>query len=516
VLAQTLAIAVLLASRWICALGEVRAKYRLSAVDSPHSEAMRTGFPLTQERARVSVSARPGFVLSPSSVLRALGALLLCLPLAAPVLAQGDAAPAAPQAAQVAPDREPDPQTGQVTGVRVSATVDRARLIVDLSRTTEFAIATLADPPRIAIDVRMPGVAVLAPPPVAGEGLVTGYAISQFDVDRVRTLLDLSGPAQVQQAYVLDAVADQPARLVVDIIPDTAEAFATRAAAHLAASQAVQVSEDQSADQAAGASSDADAAAVPLPELGLRSSVPAAAPPATVSTSDVRPLVIIDPGHGGIDNGATAPNGVREKNIVLAYAKQLQDLLISSGRFDVALTREDDIYLRLEERVAMARQNKADLFISLHADSFQQPEIRGASVYTRDERATDVLDKVLAESENKRDIIAGFAMPEMTPQVVDILVDLMRREMRRQSYLAAEAIVHQLEPSVTLRRFPVRQADFFVLQAPDVPSVLVELGFLSNAADIQNLLTDGWRDRVVDALARGIAHYFDTLETPTP
>lgn len=431
----------------------------------------------------------------------ALAAALLVAGMSGAATAQQATPPApAPGAAAPQPSATVEPADlapGQVTGLRVSTTHDRARLIVDLSRTTEFAIATLADPPRIAIDVRMPAIAVAEPPPVAGdEGLVTGYEISQYDVDRVRTLLTLSGPAQVQQAYVLDAVADQPARLVVDIIPDTPEAFATRAAAHLAASQAVQAAEES---------------VEPVPELGLPSTPPAEAEPSVAIAEEVRPLVVIDPGHGGIDNGATAPNGVREKDIVLAYAKQLQELLVNSGRFDVALTRETDIYLRLEDRVAMARQNRADLFISLHADSFQQPEISGASVYTRDERATDVLDKVLAESENKRDIVAGFAMPDMTPQVVDILVDLMRREMRRQSFVAAEAIVHQLEPSVTLRRFPVRQADFFVLQAPDVPSVLVELGFLSNAADIRNLLTEGWRDRVVDALARGIAHYFDSL-----
>jgi N-acetylmuramoyl-L-alanine amidase len=224
-----------------------------------------------------------------------------------------------------------------------------------------------------------------------------------------------------------------------------------------------------------------------------------------------RPLVVIDPGHGGIDSGAETANGIKEKDIVLAFALRLQELLVASGRFDVALTREGDTFLRLEERVALARTNKADLFISIHADSFQQPEIRGASVYTRDENATDVLDKVLADKENKTDVIAGFAMPQMAPEVVDILLDLMRREMRHQSYAAAQAIVHQLEPSVQLRRFPVRQADFFVLQAPDVPSVLVELGFLSNADDMANLLRGEWQDRTADALARGISSYFDGL-----
>lgn len=370
---------------------------------------------------------------------------------------------------------------------RVTTTADRARLIVDLSAPTEFAIASLEGPDRIAVDVRVGGLDFAAPPDVAGEGVVASYTIAMADTGRARTMLTLNRPAQVQQAYVLDAVADQPARLVVDLITDTPEGFAARAAADLAASLANQ----------------GVAPATASTDPGTHTPVP-----------ETRPLVVIDPGHGGIDNGASAPNGVHEKDIVLAFALELQEVLIESGRFDVALTREDDSYLTLNERVDLARRNKADLFISLHADSFQQREISGASVYTRDERATDILDKVLADNENKTDIIAGFAVPEMQPAVVDILVDLMRRQMRRQSFLAAQAIIHQLEPSVTLRRFPVRQADFFVLQAPDVPSILIELGFLSNAADIANLQKSEWRDRVVSALARGIAHYFETMGEP--
>ena len=376
----------------------------------------------------------------------------------------------------------------ELMDARLSTTAERARLILDLSGPTEFAIASLEGPRRIAVDVRVGGVAFAVPPDVAGEGIVDSYTVEMAEPGRARTLVALDIPAQVQQAYVLDAVADQPARLVVDFILDTEEGFAARAAADLAAAVANRGAVPETASTAPGTH-------VPVP--------------------DTRPLVVIDPGHGGVDTGATAPNGVHEKNIVLAFAKRLQDVLTASGRFDVALTRSDDTYLSLNQRVALARENKADLFISLHADSFQQSEIRGASVYTRDERATDVLDKVLADSENKTDIIAGFAVPEMQPAVVDILVDLMRRQMRRQSFLAAQAIIHQLEPSVSLRRFPVRQADFFVLQAPDVPSILVELGFLSNAADIANLQKGEWRDRAVDALARGIADYFDGVEAET-
>jgi N-acetylmuramoyl-L-alanine amidase len=396
-----------------------------------------------------------------------------------------------PVAAQTTPAVD-DPRGGistlpEVLDARVTATPERARLILDLSGPTEFAIVSLSGPDRIAVDVKSTGTEIAVPPDVAGGGIVSRYRVELAEPGRVRTTLELAAPSQVQQAYILDAVGDQPARLVVDLITDTPERFAERVAADLAASAANQ-----------------------------------GVPPSALSTDPgthggdltVRPLVVIDPGHGGIDNGASAPNGVHEKNITLAFALDLQKLLVESGRYDVALTREDDTYLTLSDRVALARANKADLFISLHADTFQQPEIRGASVYTRDENATDVLDKVLAENENRYDIVAGFTLPTTEPVVADILLDLMRREMRKSSFIAAQALVRQLEPSVTMRRFPVRQADFFVLQAPDVPSILVELGFLSNAADIANLQKSDWRQRVVAALARGVADYFDALNTP--
>jgi N-acetylmuramoyl-L-alanine amidase len=385
--------------------------------------------------------------------------------------------------AALAQDSAALPPLPNVIDARVTATEDRARLVVDLAERTAFSFVSLDEPQRLAIDVRAGTFSVPQPEGAPDQGgLITAYVIEQAAADRVRTTLTLNGPAQVQQAYVLDAFDGQPARLVVDIIPATAEEFATNVERDRAAYEAV---------------------------------VPAVSTPAGGSELPIasRPLVVIDPGHGGIDSGAETPDGVKEKDIVLAFSLRLQELLVASGRFDVALTREDDSYLRLEERVDLARSNKADLFVSLHADSFQQPEIRGASVYTRDENATDVLDKVLADNENASDVIAGFAMPTtMAPEVVDILLDLMRREMRVQSFMAAESIVHQLEPSVALRRFPVRQADFFVLQAPDVPSVLVELGFLSNASDIANLMQSEWRDRTAEAIARGISTYFDSLE----
>lgn len=373
---------------------------------------------------------------------------------------------------------------------RVTATQDRARLVLDLTTPTEFAVHTVADPMSVVVELRaQTGDAEDTNQP-AGDGLITSYTVDTPGNQRVRVTLSLAGPAQVQQSYILDAFEDQPARLVIDLVPDTAENFAANV-------RDAQVEE-------------AEVETAPT-ETALDGRQTAPGETAT-ATDTVRPLVVIDPGHGGVDGGARASNGLEEKNIVLAFALKLQNLLVETGRFDVALTRDTDTFLTLSERVALARQNQADLFISLHADSFDQADVRGASIYTRGDLATSDLDRVLAENENRADLVAGFSPPE-DEGAVDVLVDFLARETRRQSYLAGQALIEQLEPSVQLRRFPLRQADFFVLNSPDIPSVLIELGFLSNSDDTQNLTTDAWLDRVAAALARGVAVYFDGRRT---
>jgi N-acetylmuramoyl-L-alanine amidase len=399
-----------------------------------------------------------------------------------------------PAAAQ---DELPD-----VSAARVSTTPERARLILDLSALTEFAIASIAGPDRIAVDVRAGSVPTIATQPVAGQGIVASFTTAIAAADRVRVEMLLTTPAVVQQAYLLDAVGDQPARLVVDLITTTPEDFATRAAADLANSI------DQVVPDAVTASAEPPPSSEPAPVSEALAELP---PLRETFAAESRPLVVLDPGHGGNDNGASAPSGIHEKDITLAFALQLRDLLVASGKFDVALTRDDDSYLTLNERVDLARQNRADLLISLHADTFQEADIRGASIYTRDERAADILDKVLSEGETRADVLAGYTVEGAAPAVVDILVDLMRRQVRQQAFLAARDIVKAMEPSVTLRRFPVRQADFFVLQAPDIPSMLIELGFMSNSADIRNLENQQWRDKVVGAIAKGVEGYFTAL-----
>ena len=409
-------------------------------------------------------------------------ALVLSACAMAPALAQDDAAQGAP-AEQGTSEASPP----ALLDSRVTATDDRARLVLDLTTPTEFAVYTAADPMRVVVELRaQAGDGGDVQP--TGEGLVTGYALEPTAAGRVRIELELAGPVQVQQSYILEAFEDQPARLVIDLVPDSEDNF-------LAGVR--QPAAEQDAEAAV------DATALDGQEM---------APGETATAEpEVRPLVVIDPGHGGVDGGARAANGLEEKSIVLAFALKLQSLLVETGRFDVALTRDTDTFLTLSERVALARQNQADLFVSLHADSFNQEDVRGASIYTRGDLATSDLDQVLADNENRADLVAGFDPPE-DEQAVDVLVDFLSRQVRRQSYLAGQALIEQLEPSVQLRRFPLRQADFFVLNSPDIPSVLIELGFLSNSDDTENLTTDAWLDRVAAALARGVAVYFDGRE----
>lgn len=407
-----------------------------------------------------------------------LRAFWLVLAILAGLIGQGIAQEAEVDGAEAAADTLP-----AVLDSRVTSTPERARLVLDITNPTEFAVYTLAGPDRMVVELRAqagPG----GEGQTAGEGLVSGYTVDSAGPERIRAEMMLAAPARVQQSYILEAFEDQPARLVIDVIPDTAENFAANV-------RAVETPEE--------------AEPVAAAELDGTETAPGET---TTPEPTVRPLVVIDPGHGGVDGGARSTSGLEEKHIVLAFALKLQSLLVETGKFDVALTRENDSFLTLVDRVALARSNQADLFISLHADSFDQEDVRGASIYTRGDIVLDALDRILAENENRADLVAGFSPPE-NPAVVDVLVDLLGRETRRQSYAAAQALIGQLEPSIQLRRFPLRQADFFVLNAPEVPSVLIELGFLSNSDDTANLTTDAWLDRVAAALARGVAIYFE-------
>lgn len=221
-----------------------------------------------------------------------------------------------------------------------------------------------------------------------------------------------------------------------------------------------------------------------------------------------KPLVIIDPGHGGVDPGTIGSDGTREKNITLMYAKELKAQLLRSGRFRVKLTRDDDHYLTLKERVALARKAKGTIFISLHADSDPEQEARGLSVYTVSEKASDEETADLAARENKSDVLSGVDLSDERDDVAGILISLAARETKNDSARLADTLVHALGKKVHLLVNTHRFAGFAVLKAPDIPSVLIELGFISNGRDERLLKSDDYRDEVTAGITNGVEAYF--------
>ena len=221
-----------------------------------------------------------------------------------------------------------------------------------------------------------------------------------------------------------------------------------------------------------------------------------------------KPLIVLDPGHGGKDSGAIGVSGVYEKHLTLAMAKQLRSLLLKTGRYRVMLTRENDAAVALFSRRQFARKNNADLFISVHADSIRKPETRGLSIYTLSERASDAEAEKLAERENKADIIAGLDLSGETQEVTDILIDLARRETNNLSSFFAEKIVAELKSEVRLLPRTHRFAGFAVLKSPDVPSVLMEMGYLSNKDEEKLLRQDAYREKLAKAAVRAVNGYF--------
>jgi N-acetylmuramoyl-L-alanine amidase len=309
-------------------------------------------------------------------------------------------------------------------------------------------------------------------------GLVTAYRYGLFAPGKSRIVIDVSGPFLIAKAFVLEPRDDQPARLVIDLVPTDEKTFQAK----LKESKPPQPASE-------------GAAVIPQ------------APP---RAPDAKPVVVLDPGHGGIDPG-TNPNGVPEKEVVLAFAKVLKTKLAATGRYEVYLTREDDTFVPLRERVEFAQKKGAGLFLSIHADYFpnQAEKTTGATVYTLSEQASDDEAKELAAKENFSDALAGIELPNDSDEVVaNILIDLAQRETQNRSTLFARSIVGELASRSALHTRRLRSAGFRVLKAPDVPSVLLELGFLSNPDDEKRLTSEAWRDRIADGVVGSIDGYF--------
>ena len=356
---------------------------------------------------------------------------------------------------------------------------DRTDLVFTLSEQVEARAYVMANPDRIVVD--LPEVNFQVPADAVGSGgLVASFRFGMFAADRSRIVIDLAGTALVERLETTIRPSDRAALLSIGLKATDRAAFEEAVAR--------------------------DARAVF--ESGATASSPRELDGAP---GDDRPVIVLDPGHGGVDPGAVASGGVREKDIVLAFARRLRERLEAGGRYRVLMTREADTFVALGERVKIAQRAQADLFVSIHADSISSaPQVSGLTVYTGAERASDSESARLADRENQADAVAGLEEAQITDDVADILLDLTLRETRGFSKGFAGRLVEELDGVARLNRNPLRQAGFRVLRAPDVPSVLIELGYLSSQRDIQQLMSDQWRDEVTAAMADAIGRYFTT------
>lgn len=367
-----------------------------------------------------------------------------------------------------------------VTDVRLGNSGDTTRFVLEMSGKVEAKAFTLADPNRLIIDLPALDWELASDFVPAGKGLISSFRYGLFRPGNARVVIDLSGPAKISRSFVLppDPVNNKNWRIVFDLVGTTDAAF--KAAAGW---------------PDAKPSTTAQAPATP--------DIPKPQP-----TANARKVVVIDAGHGGVDPGALGGKGTREKNVTLAFAKTLAEVIKATGRYEVHLTRSTDIFIELRERVAIARRHNADLFVSVHADSIERRNVRGASVYTLSEKASDAEAARLARKENDADIIAGVNFGGDSDDVRDILIDLAQRETKNLSVRFAQTVIPKMSDVTKVLRNTHRFAGFRVLKAPDVPSVLIELGFLTNAEDEKNLNSATWRKQTAGAIARGIDSYF--------
>jgi len=362
---------------------------------------------------------------------------------------------------------------------RLAGDATRTRLVIDLNRKVEVRAYAIANPNRIVID--LPDVSFDLPVGAGKQtrGLIAAFRYGQFAQGKGRIVIDLREPALIDKTFVLAAIDDQPARLVIDLVRTDTASFLKKAI---------------------------------VPESTRAASLNGNNKP---QSNDTRPMIVIDPGHGGPDAGAQAKTGDEEKEVVLDVGKRLREELLKTNRYRVVMTRDDDFYVPLDERVAIARSHGAALFISIHADSLSKGtgEASGATIYTLSERASDSEAQTLADKENDSDKLAGY-LSRQPDDIANILFDLAQRNTKNHSAMFARTLVGSLKSAARLHKSPLRSAGFVVLKSPDVPSVLIELGYLSSPEDLKQMTSEAWREKVTAAVVVAIDRFFAERTPP--
>lgn len=403
---------------------------------------------------------------------------------------------AAPRSAAPKPETPPAPPPLRTTAsaplsppIATAATVAgddlKTAFTLHLDRPVAAAAYAVADPYRVIVD--LPDVLFRLPLGAGSEpaGLIKAFRYGMFQAGRSRIVIDVAGPVMVDRLRFEPGSAGEPTVAFDMVRIDRAEFDAIAAA-----------------------------------EARRQQTEPAAAPrdQPTAALAEThhsgRPVVVVDPGHGGLDPGTTSGPEVNEKTVVLQVARQLEAVLAATHRYDVRLTRRDDVFIPLDQRVRIARDLNADLFISLHADAIAEREyvgsVRGATVYTLSDKASDEAARRAAEKENASDILAGIDAGHSgeRDQVRDILFDLMRRETSEFSADFRGLLIDRLRGRIALSRDPQRSAAFIVLRQAETPSVLIELGYLSNPEDRARMTSADWQRQAALTIASAIDAYF--------
>lgn len=363
----------------------------------------------------------------------------------------------------------------EAKGYKMAGDATRMQVVLQFDREPDPKWFLLRGPFRLVVDLPETNFSV-DPKELKSRGLITSVRFGNIAEGRSRLIIAARGPFAVERIDILANEEGGGYRLVADITASSDQAFDTALAEQTQITGSTEVTKKSDS-------------------IGL-----------SLARDDNKKFtIVIDPGHGGIDGGAEGANGTVEKNITMAFALQLKELLGKNDAYDISLTREKDEFLRLDERVRIAREHGADLFISIHADTIRLKGIRGATVYTVSDKASDAEAAALAVRENLSDQLAGIEIKEENHEVADILVDLIRRETHSFSVQFARSLVGEMSTAVELINNPHRSAGFKVLRAPDVPSVLVELGYLSNPKDEAQLSDPSWRSKAAERISAAVA-----------
>jgi N-acetylmuramoyl-L-alanine amidase len=373
-----------------------------------------------------------------------------------------------------------------VMSARIGEHTDRTRFVIELSDPLKLRSFTLSNPNRVVIDMLAVQWHLDGPPRPTGHGSIRSYRYGLFRPGNSRFVIDLNQPVTVSDPLVIPPESGLGYRVVIDLFPTTQAKF----------------------DDISGWPADLKAREAQAERV-------ASLPPPAAPAASAKKIIVIDPGHGGIDSGTNGVNGLLERDLVLDEGLRLAHVLRNNPNYTVYMTRDTDVFIPLRERVNITRSHRADLFISLHADSNPDASVTGLSIYSLSESGSDREAAALARKENQSDIIAGVDLGGENSAVAPILLDLEQRDTMNKSSRFAQFALSALSGATDiLPRQPHRSAAFVVLKAPDVPSVLIELGYLSNAADAAQMNTARWRNGVANAIGGAVERHFAPGSAP--